>query len=153
MNLKAFLKTFAIHACIYTTVAFFLGMLICAIGGMTSFAIATYFLIFALCIFLAAGNVFMMQREFKMVYRVIAHAVLTLGGFYLCIILRYRSVDSGISDQALTTLFFILTIVYIIGMAAFLLIRNALEKRRQRIAFEQSRASLTSTKERRNLKK
>lgn len=153
MKLKAFFKTFAIHACIYTTVAFSLGMLVCAIGGMTSFAIATYFLILALCVCLAAANVFLMQREFKMIYRVIAHAVLTLGGFYLCIILRYRSVDAGISDQALTTLFFVLTILYFVGMAAFLLIRNALQKRRERIAFEQSHASLTSIKERRNHKK
>lgn len=153
MNLKAFFKTFAIHACIYSTAAFTVGLLICAIGGMTSFAIATYFLILALCVCLAAGNVFMMQREFRMIYRVAAHAVLTLGGFYLCIILRYRTVDAGVSDQSLTVLFFIVLLIYALCMAAFLLVRNALLKRRERLAFEKNHPSMTSTKERRNHKK
>lgn len=151
MNLKAFFKSFAIHTCVYATVAFSLAMLYCAICGMTSFAIATYFLILALCICLAAGNVFMMQSEFKMLWRVIAHAVLTLGGFYLCIILRYQTIDAGISDQTLTVLFFLLAVAYAICMAAFLLIRNALRNRRERIAFEQSRGA-TFSKERRNHK-
>lgn len=153
MNLKAFFKSFAIHACIYATVAFSVAMLYCMICGMTAFAIATYFLILALCICLAAGNVFMMQSEFKMHWRVIAHAVLTLGGFYLCIILRYKTVDAGVSDQTLTVLFFVLAVAYAICMAAFLLIRNALHKRRERIAFEQSRSASTLSNERRNHRK
>ena len=78
--------------------------------------------------------------------------MLTLGGFYLCIILRYKSVDAGISDQTLTVLFIVLAVAYAICMAAFLLIRNALQKRRERIAFEQSRGTILS-KERRNHKK
>ncbi len=153
MNLKAFFKSFTIHTCIYATVAFSLAMLYCAICGMTAFAIATYFLILALCICLAAANVFMMQSEFKMLWRVIAHAVLTLGGFYLCIILRYKSVDAGVSDQTLTVLFFVIAVAYTLCMAAFLLIRNALQKRRERIAFEQNRSGAIPSKERRNHKK
>ena len=152
MNLKVFFKSFIIHTCIYATLAFSLAMLYCAICGMTAFAIATYFLILALCACLAAANVFMMQSEFKMHWRVISHAVLTLGGFYLCIILRYKSVDAGISDQTLTVLFIVLAVAYAICMVAFLLIRNALQKRRERIAFEQSRGTILS-KERRNHKK
>ena len=152
MNLKAFFKTFAIHTCIYATVAFSLSMLYCALCGMTAFAIATYFLILALCLCFAAGNVFMMQTEFKMLWRVVVHALMTLGGFYLCIILRYKSVDAGITDQTLTVLFFLIAIIYAIAMAAFLLIRNALQKRKERIAFEKSRNS-TLSKEWRNHKK
>ena len=149
MNLKVFFKTFAIHTCVYATAAFTLAMLYCAICGMTSFAIATYFLILALCICLALANVFCMQSQVKAYLRVIAHAVLTLGGFYLCIILRYRTVDAGISDQTLTVLFFVLAVVYAICVAAFLLVRSAVKKRQERIAFEKSRSSAIVTKKRR----
>lgn len=153
MNLKAFFKGFAIHTCIYATAVFSAAMLFCALGGMTSFAIATYFLILALCACLAAGNAFMMQSGIKIGYRVGAHALLALGGFYLCIILRYRTIDSGVTDQTLTVLFFAVTLLYAAIMLAFLLIRNARRKKQERLEFEKSRSLTPQAKERRNHKK
>ena len=129
MNLKVFFKSFIIHTCIYATLAFSLAMLYCAICGMTAFAIATYFLILALCACLAAANVFMMQSEFKMHWRVISHAVLTLGGFYLCILLRYS--DIGTPSESVTVLTVLTTLVYGISMGTFLAVRHAKQRKQE----------------------
>ena len=92
MNFKAFIKAFLIHTCIYTTAFFSAAMLFCLFGGMTSFATASYFLILAFCAFFAAANVIFANVNLSVWWRVIIHAVLTLGGFYLCIFARYSDV-------------------------------------------------------------
>lgn len=123
MNLKGILKSFLIHTCIYTVAAFSAVMLFCLMGGMTGFAILSYFLFFAFCACFALANVLFAKLNISVWWRAILHAVLTLGGFYLCIYTRYA--DIGTSNDKLVLLVVLITLLYAISFGVFLAIRYA----------------------------
>ena len=127
MKIKALLKAFLIHTCIYSTALFSAAMLFCLLGGMTSFATASYFLILAFCAFFAAANVLFTHAKCSTFWRVVLHAVLTLGGFYLCILLRYS--DIGTPSESVTVLTVLTTLVYGISMGAFLAVRHSKQRK------------------------
>ena len=129
MKIKALLKAFLIHTCIYNTVFFTAAMLFCLLGGMTSFAIASYLLILAFCACFAAANVLFANLKCSTFWRVVLHAVLTLGGFYLCILLRYS--DIGTPSESVTVLTVLTTLVYGISMGTFLAVRHAKQRKQE----------------------
>ena len=136
MKPKAFLKAFLIHTCIYTTALFTAAMLFVLLGGITSFAAATYLLILAFCACLALAIVIFAYTNLSVWWRTILHAILTLGGFYLCIFTRYSGI--GTAREALTLLAVLMTLLYGVCMGIFLSIRHAKmrkqeEKRYQRV--------------------
>ena len=123
MNFKDILKSFLIHTCIYTVVAFSAAMLFCLIGKMTSFAVVSYFLILAFCAFFALANVLFAKLKISVWWRTLIHAVLTLGGFYLCIYTRYA--DIGTSNDKLVLFVVLITLLYAVCFGIFLAIRYA----------------------------
>ena len=146
MNFKAFIKAFLIHTCIYTTAFFSAAMLFCLFGGMTSFATASYFLILAFCAFFAAANVIFANVNLSVWWRVIIHAVLTLGGFYLCIFARYS--DIGTPRESLTLFAVLVTALYAACMGTFLAIRHAKQKKAEKKRYQSVYATTNKDKRR-----
>ncbi len=147
MKFKAFLKAFLIHTCIYTTVFFSAAMLFVLIGGMTSFATASYFLILAFCAFFAAANVIFAKTDLSIWWRSILHAALTLGGFYLCIFARYS--DIGTPSESLTLFAVLATLLYAVGFGTFLAIRYAKQKKAEAKRYQSIYATTNSDQKRR----
>ena len=127
MKIKALLKAFLIHTCIYTTVLFSAAILFVLLGGMTSFASATYFLILAFCACFALANVIFTYSKLSIWWRAILHAVFTLGGFYLCIGIRYS--DIGTPSETLTVASVLVALLYGIAFGTFLAIRHARQRK------------------------
>lgn len=144
MKFKAFIKAFLIHTCIYTTVFFSVAMLLVLLGGMTAFATASYFLILAFCAFFALANVIFARANLSVWWRAIIHAVLTLGGFYLCIFVRYS--DIGTPNETLTLFSVLVSVLYALGFGTFLAIRYIKGRKAEKKRYERVYAS---TKEKR----
>ncbi|MBQ7379259.1 MAG: hypothetical protein IJW70_06210 [Clostridia bacterium] len=136
MNFKDFVKAFLIHTCLYTTVLFSAAMLFVLIGGMTSFATASYFLILAFCAFFALANVIFAKTKLSIWWRSVIHAVLTLGGFYLCIYGRYA--DIGMNSDALTLFSVLFTLLYAASFGTFLTIRHLRLRKKEKQTYYQS---------------
>lgn len=146
MNFKALIKAFLIHTCIYTTVFFSAAMLFVLIGGMTSFATASYFLILAFCAFFALANVIFAKVNLSIWWRAIIHAVLTLGGFYLCIFARYS--DIGTPSESLMLFAVLSTLLYAVCFGAFLAIRYAKGRKAEKKRYQSVYASTNDQKRR-----
>ena len=134
MNFKVFLKTFLIHTCIYTTVFFSAAMLFVLLGGMTSFATASYFLILAFCAFFALANTVFAKTRLSVWWRAIIHAALTLGGFYICIYGRYA--DIGVRSDALMLFSVLVTLLYAASFGTFLAIRYVRLRKKEDRAYQ-----------------
>lgn len=146
MKFKAFLKAFLIHTCIYSTVLFSAAMLLVLIGGMTSFATASYFLILAFCAFFALANVIFATVNLSVWLRTVIHAVLTLGGFYLCIIIRYA--DIGTPRESIMLFAVLVSVLYAIGMGVFLGVRYAKQKKAEKKRYRSVYATTNDQKRR-----
>lgn len=147
MNFKAFFKAFLIHTCIYTTVLFSAAMLFVLMGGMTSFATASYFLILAFCAFFALANVLFATVNWSVWWRTAIHAILTLGGFYLCIIIRYS--DIGTPRESLVLFAVLVTALYAVCMGVFLAVRYAKQKKAEAKRYQSVYATTTKDQKRR----
>lgn len=146
MKFKTLLKAFLIHTCIYTTVFFSAAMLFVLIGGMTSFATASYFLILAFCAFFALANVIFAKSNLSVWWRTIIHAVLTLGGFALCFLIRYA--DIGTPSESVTLFAVLFTVLYAICMGVFLTVRYTKQKKAEVKRYESVYATTTKDKRR-----
>lgn len=147
MKFKHFLKTFLIHTCIYTTVAFSAAMLFVLLGGLTSFATASYFLILAFCACFALANTVFSKTSLSIWWRSILHAVLTLGGFFLCIYTRYA--DIGVKSEALTLFSVLATLLYAAAFGVFLAVRHARIRKKEKKTYYQNLYSAKQDQKRR----
>ncbi|MBQ2805835.1 MAG: hypothetical protein IJF08_02170 [Clostridia bacterium] len=134
MKFKSLIKAFLIHTCIYTTVAFGASMIFIAACGMTSFAVPTYFLVLAFCAFFAMANAVFAHSGLSIWWRSILHAILTLGGFYLCIYSRYA--DIGMNRDALLLFSVLMTLLYGACMGTFLAVRYARLRKKEQKAYQ-----------------
>ena len=146
MKFKAYLKAFLIHTCIYTTAFFSAAMLFVLMGGMTSFATASYFLILAFCAFLAAANIIFAKANLSVWWRTVIHAVLTLGGFALCFLIRYS--DIGTPRESVTLFAVLVAVLYAVCMGVFLIIRYTKQKKAEKKRYESVYATTTKDKRR-----
>lgn len=151
MNLLSILKSFLIHTCIYNTVAYSALMLFFAaftdeVVNMP-FAVFTYFLIFGLCAFFALANVLFAKLSISVWWRTLIHAILTLGGFYLCIFWRYA--DIGTPDETLTVFAVLVTLLYAAGFGGFLAVRYALIRKKEKQEYEASLNGARTSQKRR----
>lgn len=146
-KIKDFVKHFLTHTCIYATVAFSACMLFVAIGGMTSFAVATYFLILAFCAFFALANTVYAKSGMSIWWRAAFHAVLTLGGFYLCIYTRYA--DIGVKNEALTLFSVLVALVYAVSFGIFLAVRYIRLRKKEEKTYYQKVFDTTKDQKRR----
>lgn len=147
MKIKDFIKTFLIHTCIYTTVVFSAAMLFVLLGGLTSFATASYFLILAFCAFFALANTVFAKTSLSVWWRAILHAVLTLGGFYLCIYTRYS--DIGVKSESLILFTVLVALLYGISFGTFLAVRYARLRKKEEKAYYQKVFDTTKDQKRR----
>ena len=67
-------------------------------------------------------------------WRSILHAILTLGGFYLCIYSRYA--DIGMNRDALLLFSVLMTLLYGACMGTFLAIRHARLRKKEQKAYQ-----------------
>ena len=151
MNLKAILKSFLIHTCIYNTVAYSAVMLFFAVFSdevlTMPFAVFTYFLIFGLCAFFALANVLFAKLTISVWWRALIHAVLSLGGFYLCIFRRYSEI--GTPDETLTVFAVLVTLLYAAGFGGFLAVRYVLIRKKEKKEYEAKFSNTSASQKRR----